>query len=90
MSEDPYLTRKLVVPFIKGVQENNDVAVCVKHFAVNNQETERLNVEVEIDERTLREIYLPAFEAAVKEGNAYSIMTAYNKLFGYYCHIVNI
>ncbi|MDR3593755.1 glycoside hydrolase family 3 C-terminal domain-containing protein [Clostridium sp.] len=85
MSEDPYLTSKLTVPFIRGVQENNDVAACVKHFAVNNQETERLNVEVEVDERTLREIYLPAFEAAVKEGNAYSMMTAYNKLFGYYC-----
>jgi beta-glucosidase len=85
MSEDPYLISKMVVPFIKGVQEKNDVAVCVKHFAVNNQESERLNVEVEVDERTLREIYLPAFEAAVKEGNAYSIMTAYNKLFGYYC-----
>lgn len=85
MSEDPYLTGQMAVPLIKGVQENNDVAACVKHFAVNNQETERLNVEVEIDERTLREIYLPAFEAAVKEGNSYSIMTAYNKLFGYYC-----
>ncbi|WP_160683338.1 glycoside hydrolase family 3 C-terminal domain-containing protein [Clostridium sp. C2-6-12] len=85
MSEDPYLTGQMAVPLIKGIQENNDVAACVKHFAVNNQETERLNVEVEIDERTLREIYLPAFEAAVKEGNSYSIMTAYNKLFGYYC-----
>lgn len=85
MSEDPYLISKLVVPLIKGVQENNDVAACVKHFAANNQETERLKVEVEIDERTLREIYLPGFEAAVKEGNSYSIMTAYNKLYGYYC-----
>lgn len=85
MSEDPYLTGQMAVPLIKGIQEKNDVAACVKHFAVNNQETERLNVEVEIDERTLREIYLPAFEAAVKEGNSYSIMTAYNKLFGYYC-----
>lgn len=84
MSEDPYLTSKMAVPFIKGVQEN-DVSVCVKHFAVNNQETERLNVEVIVDERTLREIYLPAFEAAVKEGNAYSIMSAYNMLFGYHC-----
>lgn len=85
MSEDPHLISKLVVPLIKGVQENNDVAACVKHFAANNQETERLNVEVEIDERSLREIYLPGFEAAVKEGNSYSIMTAYNKLFGHYC-----
>ena len=85
MSEDPYLTSKMAAPFVKGVQEKNDISVCVKHFAVNNQETERLNVEPELDERTLREIYLPAFESAVKEGNAYSIMTAYNKLFGYYC-----
>lgn len=85
MSEDPYLTGKMAVPFIKGVQEDNDVSVCVKHFAVNNQETERLNVEAIVDERTFREIYLPAFEMAVKEGNAYSIMCAYNKLFGYHC-----
>jgi beta-glucosidase len=85
MSEDPFLISKLAVPFIRGVQENNDIAACVKHFAVNNQETERLNVEVEVDERTLKEIYLPAFEAAVKEGNTYSIMTAYNKIFGHYC-----
>jgi beta-glucosidase len=85
MSEDPYLTGKMAVPFIKGVQEENDVSVCVKHFAVNNQETERLNVEAIVDERTFREIYLPAFEMAVKEGNAYSIMCAYNKLFGYHC-----
>lgn len=84
MSEDPYLTGKMAVPFIKGVQEN-DVSVCVKHFAVNNQETERLNVEAILDERTFREIYLPAFEMAVKEGDAYSIMCAYNKIFGYHC-----
>ncbi|BCZ44163.1 glycosyl hydrolase [Clostridium gelidum] len=85
MSEDPYLTGRMAVPFIRGVQENNDVSVCVKHFAVNNQETERLNVEAIVDERTFREIYLPAFEMAVKEGDAYSIMCAYNKLFGYHC-----
>jgi len=85
MSEDPYLTGEMAVPFIKGVQEDNDVSVCVKHFAVNNQETERLNVEAIVDERTLREIYLPAFEQAVREGNAYSMMSAYNKLYGYHC-----
>lgn len=84
MSEDPYLTAQLAVPYIKGVQEN-DVAACVKHFAVNSQETERLNVDVVIDERAVREIYLPAFEAAVKEGNSYSIMSAYNKLWGLHC-----
>ena len=84
MSEDPYLTAQLAVPYIKGVQEN-DVAACVKHFAVNSQETERLNDDVVIDERAVREIYLPAFEAAVKEGNSYSIMSAYNKLWGLHC-----
>lgn len=84
MSEDPYVSGEMAVPFIKGVQEN-DVSVCVKHFAVNNQETERLNVEAIVDERTFREIYLPAFEKAVKDGNAYSIMSAYNKLYGYHC-----
>lgn len=84
MSEDPYLTAQLAVPYIKGVQEN-DVAACVKHFAVNSQETERLNVDVVIDERAVREIYLPAFEAAVKEGNSYSIMSAYNKLWVLHC-----
>lgn len=85
MSEDPYLISQMVVPLIKGIQEKNDVSACVKHFAANNQETERLNVEVEIDERTLREIYLPAFEAAVKEGNVYCVMAAYNKIYGYHC-----
>lgn len=84
MSEDPYLTKEIAVPYIKGVQEN-DVAVCVKHFAVNNQETERLNVDVVVSDRALREIYFPAFEAVVKEGNAYSIMAAYNKIWDQYC-----
>ena len=84
MSEDPYLTKEIAVPYIKGVQEN-DVAVCVKHFAVNNQETERLNVDVVVSDRALREIYFPAFEAAVKEGNAYSIMGAYNKIWDQFC-----
>lgn len=84
MSEDPYLISRLAVPFIKGVQEN-DVAACVKHLALNNQETERLNVNVEVDERTLREIYLPGFEAAVKEADSYTIMSAYNKFRGEHC-----
>ncbi|WP_163192947.1 glycoside hydrolase family 3 C-terminal domain-containing protein [Clostridium thermarum] len=84
MSEDPYLAGAMAVPYIKGVQENH-VAACVKHFALNNQETERLNVNVEVDERALREIYLPAFEAAVKEGKSYTIMSAYNKFRGTYC-----
>lgn len=84
MSEDPKLTATLAVPFVKGVQEN-DVAACVKHFAANVQETDRLMVDEEIDVRTLYEIYLPAFKAAVQEGNAYSIMGAYNKINGYHC-----
>lgn len=84
MSEDPKLTSTLAVPFVKGVQEN-DVASCVKHFAANVQETDRLMVDEEIDDRTLYEIYFPAFKAAVQEGGAYSIMGAYNKINGYHC-----
>ncbi|MCM1266689.1 MAG: glycoside hydrolase family 3 C-terminal domain-containing protein [Bacteroidales bacterium] len=84
MSEDPALTAALVVPFIKGVQEN-DVAACVKHFSANVQETGRLIVDETIDERTLYELYLLAFKAAVQEGQSYSIMAAYNKINGEYC-----
>lgn len=84
MAEDPYLAAALVVPFVKGVQEN-DVAACVKHFAANVQETDRLMVNEEMDDRTLYELYLPAFKAAVQEGKAYSIMGAYNKINGYHC-----
>ncbi|MEO8254421.1 MAG: glycoside hydrolase family 3 N-terminal domain-containing protein, partial [Flavobacterium sp.] len=83
MTEDPFLNKKMAVPLIVGLQDN-DVMACVKHFAANNQETNRDFVDVQIDERTLREIYLPAFEAAVKEGHAYSIMGAYNKFRGEY------
>jgi len=84
MSEDPYLISKMVVPYIKGVQEQ-DVAACVKHYAFNNQEYERFKVNVEIDERTIREIYLPGFKAAVQEGNALTVMSAYNKFRGKWC-----
>lgn len=84
MSEDPYLIETLAVPFIKGVQEN-DVAACVKHFAVNNQETNRMMVDTVVDERTLQEIYFPGFKAAVQEGGSYSLMNAYNKLHGAHC-----
>ncbi|MBR1702042.1 MAG: glycoside hydrolase family 3 C-terminal domain-containing protein [Lachnospiraceae bacterium] len=84
MSEDPYLNGTLAVPFIKGVQEC-DVAACVKHFAVNNQETDRLAIDTYVDERALREIYLPAFKAAVQEGGSYSIMNAYNQFRGHFC-----
>ena len=84
MSEDPCLTAALAVPFIRGVQEN-DVAACVKHFAANVQETDRSMVDEAIDERTLYEIYLPAFKAAVQEAGSYSIMGAYNKINGFHC-----
>ncbi|MDW5288034.1 glycoside hydrolase family 3 C-terminal domain-containing protein [Formosa sp. PL04] len=82
-TEDPFLNKKLAVPFIVGIQDN-DVMACVKHFAVNNQETNRGTVDVQVDERTLQEIYLPAFKAAVTEANAYSLMGAYNKFRGDY------
>lgn len=84
MSEDPYLISKMAVPFIKGVQEN-DVAACVKHFAVNNQETDRMTINVEATDRALNEIYFPGFKAAVQDGKSYSIMGAYNKLRGEHC-----
>lgn len=82
-TEDPFLNKKLTVPFVKGIQVNH-VAACVKHYAANNQETNRNFVDVQIDERTLREIYLPAYKAAVTEANAYSLMGAYNKFRGDY------
>ncbi|MBU3821014.1 glycoside hydrolase family 3 C-terminal domain-containing protein [Flavobacteriaceae bacterium XHP0103] len=82
-TEDPFLNKKMTVPFVKGIQKNN-VAACVKHYAANNQETNRNIVDVQIDERTLREIYLPAYKAAVTEANAYSLMGAYNKFRGDY------
>ncbi|WP_100615349.1 glycoside hydrolase family 3 C-terminal domain-containing protein [Confluentibacter citreus] len=82
-SEDPFLNKKISVPFIIGLQDN-DVMACVKHYAANNQETSRDFVDVLIDERTLREIYLPAYQAAVMEANAYSLMGAYNKFRGDY------
>jgi beta-glucosidase len=84
MSEDPFLNSRLAANYIKGVQSNGVVA-CVKHYAVNNQETNRSSVSVAMDERTLREIYLPAFKAAITEGRAYSIMSAYNKFRESYC-----
>lgn len=86
MGEDPYLAARMVVPYVKGVQQNG-VAACVKHFALNNQEKNRNSVNVEVDERALYEIYLPAFKAAVQEGDAWSIMGAYNRYKGEFaCH----
>lgn len=86
MGEDPFLASKMAVPYIHGVQQSG-VAACVKHFALNNQETNRFTVDVSVSDRAMREIYLPAFEAAVKEGKVWSIMGAYNKVRGQYaCH----
>ena len=84
MGEDPYLAGKLSVPYIKGLQSNG-VAACVKHYACNNEERHRHKTDVEMSERALREIYLPAFEMAVKEGGALSIMAAYNLFRGTHC-----
>lgn len=83
-SEDPYLTGIMATQYVKGLQSNN-VGACVKHFAVNNQENRRRTVNVVVDERTLREIYLKAFEMIVKEAKPWSVMSAYNKLNGKYC-----
>lgn len=86
MGEDPYLSSAMVVPYVQGVQQNG-VAACVKHFALNNQEDGRHVVDVTISDRALYEIYLPAFKAAVQEGEAWSIMGAYNRIWGQYaCH----
>lgn len=84
LGEDPYLTSELCVPYIKGVQSNG-VAACVKHFALNNQETARARVNVSIDERTLNEIYLPAFKAAIREGGVWAVMSSYNLFDGIHC-----
>ena len=84
MSEDPYMNSVLAVAYIKGLQ-SGDVACGVKHFAVNNEETNRTTVDVECSERALREIYLPAFKAAVQEGGALTVMAAYNKFRGEFC-----
>ena len=81
MGEDPYLASELCVPYIKGVQKNG-VAACVKHYALNNQELWRGHIDVNISDRALREIYLPAFKAAVEKGQVWSIMGAYNKVRG--------
>ncbi|RKD86480.1 beta-glucosidase [Mangrovibacterium diazotrophicum] len=81
MGEDPYLASKMVVPYIHGVQENG-VSACVKHYALNNQEEWRGHIDVHVDDRTLHEIYLPAFKAAVEEGGVWSLMGAYNKYNG--------
>lgn len=83
-TEDPYLNSKMAVAVVQGVQSQR-IAACVKHFACNNQETNRTRVSAQVSERALREIYLQAFEAVVRESDAWSIMAAYNKLNGVYC-----
>lgn len=84
MGEDPYLASQMVVPYIHGVQKNG-VAACVKHFALNNQEVWRNHINVEVSDRALHEIYLPAFKAAVIEGGVWSLMGSYNQFRGQYC-----
>lgn len=84
LGEDPYLASVMAVPYIKAMQQKG-VAACVKHFALNNQETWRTTVDVEVSDRALREIYLPAFEAAVREAHVWSIMGSYNLYNGQHC-----
>lgn len=84
LSEDPVLSARLSVEYTKGSQDAG-TAVCLKHYALNNQETDRGSINVIADERTMREIYLKPFEAAIKEGGAMCVMPAYNKVNGFYC-----
>ena len=84
MGEDPYLASRMVVPYIQGVQQNG-VAACVKHFALNNQEEKRTSINVLLSNRALNEIYLPAFKAAVSEAKVWSVMSAYNQFRGEFC-----
>ena len=84
MGEDPHLASAMVVPYIHGIQQSG-VAACVKHYALNNQEHWRGHINVEVSDRALHEIYLPAFKAAVQDGNAWAIMGAYNKFRGQHC-----
>ncbi len=83
-SEDPFLSARLAVGYTKGMQENG-VAACLKHYALNNQENNRGRVNVIVNPRVMREIYLPPFQAAVEEADAYGVMAAYNKVNGYWC-----
>jgi beta-glucosidase len=84
MGEDPYLAGAMVVPYIQGVQANG-VAACLKHFALNNQEIDRFSVNVNIDERALNEIYLPAFKTAVQKGGVWTVMGSYPLWNGIHC-----
>ena len=84
MGEDPFLSSVLVVPYIREAQKFG-IAACVKHYALNNQETHRSGIDVQVSDRALNEIYLPAFKAAVTKGGAWAIMGAYNRFRGDYC-----
>lgn len=84
LSEDPQLSAALSVKYTQGVQDNG-VAVCLKHYALNNQENDRGSIDVKVSERAMHELYLPPFEAAVREADAYGVMAAYNKVEGYWC-----
>lgn len=84
LSEDPLLSSRMAVPYIKAIQQSG-VAACVKHFALNNQEAHRSKVNVIVDDRALREIYLPSFEAAVKDGVVWAVMGSYNRYKDQYC-----
>ena len=83
-SEDPLLSSVLATEYVLGVQENG-TAVCLKHYALNNQEDHRGYVDVQVSERAMREIYLPPFEMSVRKGDAWGVMSAYNKVRGYWC-----
>jgi beta-glucosidase len=84
LGEDPYLSGTMASQYVRGIQ-SEDVAACVKHFALNNQEYDRESINVDADERTLQEIYLPAFKAVVQDGGVWAVMAAYNKFRGKYC-----
>ena len=84
LSEDPFLSKSMAVPYIRGVQDHG-IAACAKHFIANNQEWERFTISAEMDERTLHEIYLPAFKAVVEDGQVMTIMGAYNQFRGQFC-----
>jgi beta-glucosidase len=84
LGEDPFLSGMMCAGYIRG-EQSQDISSCVKHFALNNQETDRGTINVEVDERALREIYLPAFKAAVEQGGVWSVMGAYNQLRGTHC-----
>lgn len=84
LSEDPYLAGRFATRIIRGVQSRG-IGTSLKHFALNNQEADRFHINSEVDDRTLREIYLPAFEMAVKKAQPYTVMCAYNKYNGIHC-----